>query len=319
MKKLSLRGSPKPKYKIKKTRQNNYYPFGLKHEGYNDLPGAGYKYKFLNKEYEDSFALNVTETDYRQYDAALGRFNVMDMMTELAPSNSPYRYGFNNPVYFNDASGLFESYGAAHRWVTMWGLDDATIRYNRDKRHYEIENDGVSFYQQGEDIIRTMYSWSDSGGLTISYSTISGGAASNNSSRDPGYNPFGFVFTTKDGKDSPVTPSRGPRDAKTIDASIIEFFTDLFGPELTLGYEYDYKKESESNALQKFNYPSFTVGIPNLKFRVIAVEKETLMYPYDYYNTNWNSVKIQDSVRKAEIAKELNAILEKQEAQKRNQ
>ena len=88
---------------------------------------------------------------------------------------------------------------------------------------------------------------------------------------------------------------------------------------MTLGYEYDYKKKNESNALQKFNYPSFTVGIPNLKFRVIAVEKETLMYPYDYYNTNWNSVKIQDSVRKAEIAKELNAILEKQEAQKRNQ
>src|SRR5690606_7467955 len=152
-----------------------------------------------------SFALNVTETDFRHYDSALGRFNVMDVLSELAPNFTPYRYGFNNPVYFNDASGLFESYGAAHRWVTMWGLDDATIRYNRDKRHYEIENDGVSFYQQGEDIIRTMYSWSDSGGLTISYSTISGGAASNNSSRDPGYNPFGFVFTTKDGKDSPVT------------------------------------------------------------------------------------------------------------------
>src|SRR5690606_15001423 len=167
--------------KIKKTRQNNYYPFGLKHEGYNDLPSDGYKYKLLNREYEDSFGLNVTETDYRQYDAALGRFNVMDMMSEMAPDHTPYRYGFNNPVYFSDATGLFESYGAAQQWIDTWGLSNATIRYNWNKSHYEIENDGVSFYQQGEDIISTMYSWSDSGGMTISYSTIKGGAASGNS------------------------------------------------------------------------------------------------------------------------------------------
>src|SRR5690554_8025910 len=25
--------------------ENNYYPFGLKHQGYNNLPGAGYKNK----------------------------------------------------------------------------------------------------------------------------------------------------------------------------------------------------------------------------------------------------------------------------------
>src|SRR5690606_71137 len=160
--------------------ENNYYPFGLKHEGYNELPGDGYKYKLLNREYEDSFALNVTETDYRQYDAALGRFNVMDILSEMAPDHTPYRYGFNNPVYFSDATGLFETYGAAQQWIDTWGLSNANIRYNWNKNHYEIDNDGVSFYQQGEDIIGTMYSWSDSDGITMSFNTIKGAAGGGN-------------------------------------------------------------------------------------------------------------------------------------------
>jgi len=122
----------------------------------------------------------VTETDYRQYDAALGRFNVMDILSEMAPDHTPYRYGFNNPVYFSDATGLFESYGAAQQWIDTWGLSNANIRYNWNKNHYEIENDGVSFYQQGEDIISTMYSWSDSDGITMSFNTIKGAAGGGN-------------------------------------------------------------------------------------------------------------------------------------------
>src|SRR5690606_11479135 len=86
-----------------KTRQNNYYPFGLKHEGYNDLPGDGYKYKFLNKEYEDSFGLNIYEMDMRQLDPAIGRWMVMDPVTHH--DYSPYSAFDNNPVYWSDPSG----------------------------------------------------------------------------------------------------------------------------------------------------------------------------------------------------------------------
>ncbi|MFA5670646.1 MAG: DUF6443 domain-containing protein, partial [Balneolaceae bacterium] len=160
--------------------ENNYYPFGLKHKGYNELPGAGYKYKFLNKEYEDSFGLNVTETDFRQYDAAIGRFNVMDMLSELAPNQTPYRYGFNNPVYWQDKTGLFESRGAAQEWIDTWGLTGANIYYNPHKGVYQIENNGVSFYQLGEDIISHMYSM-DTGELLY---TITRGAAASGGGSD---------------------------------------------------------------------------------------------------------------------------------------
>ncbi|HRE77744.1 MAG TPA: hypothetical protein PLL09_07965 [Flavobacterium sp.] len=36
--------------------------------------------------------------DFRQYDAALGRFMAMDRLTELTPGITPYRFAFNNPA-----------------------------------------------------------------------------------------------------------------------------------------------------------------------------------------------------------------------------
>lgn len=102
--------------------ENNYYPFGLQHQGYNDIANScrneeAEAYKFLNKEYEDSFALNVTETDFRHYDSALGRFNVIDPLSELAYDFTPYRYGFNNPILFNDPTGLFENWYDAVQYM----------------------------------------------------------------------------------------------------------------------------------------------------------------------------------------------------------
>ena len=79
-------------------------------------------------------------------------------MAELAPDFTPYRYGFNNPVFWQDATGLFESYGAAQSWIDKWGLTGAEISYNGYKGVYEISNEGYSFYQKGEDIISSMYS-----------------------------------------------------------------------------------------------------------------------------------------------------------------
>ncbi|SFO38927.1 RHS repeat-associated core domain-containing protein [Paenimyroides ummariense] len=115
------------------------------------MPGDGYKYKFLNKEYEDSFALNVTETDFRHYDSALGRFNVLDPMAELAPDFTPYRYGFNNPVFWQDATGLFETEAQARAFALDNGIGNYKLEYDRQSKGYTLtiiggEFDGRSFY-----------------------------------------------------------------------------------------------------------------------------------------------------------------------------
>ncbi len=89
--------------------EKNYYPFGLQHKGYNfAINGRKHNYGYNGQEFDESLGLNVSEMTFRQYDPAIGRFNVIDAAAELAQNWTPYRFGFNNPVLFSDPSGLWE-------------------------------------------------------------------------------------------------------------------------------------------------------------------------------------------------------------------
>jgi hypothetical protein len=48
----------------------------------------------------------MTDMDFRQYDPALGRFVVPDPMAEFQRKWSPYHFAFDNPVLYNDPTGL---------------------------------------------------------------------------------------------------------------------------------------------------------------------------------------------------------------------
>jgi RHS repeat-associated protein len=125
-----------------KKKRINLYPFGLKHKGYNNVTSSNgnsvaNKFKYNGKEYEKSLGLNVTEMDFRQYDNALGRFYNPDRLAELAPSITPYRFGFNNPIYFNDPSGLWENTSSG---VTT--SDSRDIRRFMDMLEIEQETNG---------------------------------------------------------------------------------------------------------------------------------------------------------------------------------
>lgn len=116
--------------------ENNYYPFGLKHEGYNNLPGDGYKYKLNGKEYEDSFGLNIYEMDMRQLDPAIGRWVVQDPVTHH--EFSPYSAFDNNPVYWSDPSGA------------------NSVRYNWGAKNYDVlDKDGKWVGNFGADMLES--------------------------------------------------------------------------------------------------------------------------------------------------------------------
>ncbi|MGV0754778.1 DUF6443 domain-containing protein [Empedobacter brevis] len=93
---------------LKVLEENNYYPFGLKHTGYNNtnVANANYKYKYNGKELQDEFGLNWTAMDFRNYDASIGRFFNLDVLSELHQSQTPYNFSGNNPAYYSDPSGL---------------------------------------------------------------------------------------------------------------------------------------------------------------------------------------------------------------------
>jgi RHS repeat-associated protein len=109
---------------LKILEENNYYPFGLKHNNYNvdrrryeetilgveirqcDVCPRGYQYKYNGKELQDELGLNMYDYGARNYDPALGRWMNIDPLAEEGRRWSPYNYGLNNPIFFIDPDGM---------------------------------------------------------------------------------------------------------------------------------------------------------------------------------------------------------------------
>ena len=88
--------------------ENNYYPFGLKHKGYNDVVnGSHYKYMtYQGQEFHDELGLNVHEWKYRWSDPTIGRFWQIDPLAEKYSYNSTYAFQENKLGLGTELEGL---------------------------------------------------------------------------------------------------------------------------------------------------------------------------------------------------------------------
>ena len=98
------------------TEETHYYPFGLTIVGISSqafkkkyIPNK-YKYngasELENKEFSDGSGIDLYSTEFRKYDAQVGRFHQIDGMAYLSFEFSPYTYANNNPILLNDPLGL---------------------------------------------------------------------------------------------------------------------------------------------------------------------------------------------------------------------
>lgn len=84
-----------------KVGEDDYYPFGFNvHRQQN----AGNKYLYNQKELQEE--LNEYDYGARFYDPVIARWTSVDPLTEFTRRHTPYEYAMNNPMRFNDPTGM---------------------------------------------------------------------------------------------------------------------------------------------------------------------------------------------------------------------
>ena len=135
--------------------ENNYYPFGLEHKGYNNIiqnsNSAASKFKFQGVEHEEALGLDLYEMDWRSYDPALGRFTTIDPLTEERNWLTPYNFVQNNPILRVDPSGLLDDYtfDKGSGKFTLVAVDtesetDRVVTVNDDGTTDKVLEDGIT-------------------------------------------------------------------------------------------------------------------------------------------------------------------------------
>ena len=94
------------------SQENHYYPFGMALSGVavntTAQPQVSKDQFNGGSELQDELLgseQGIYSTFYRNYDPATGRFQGVDPMADNYASDSPYSFGFNDPINFNDPNG----------------------------------------------------------------------------------------------------------------------------------------------------------------------------------------------------------------------
>ncbi|HEY5405516.1 MAG TPA: RHS repeat-associated core domain-containing protein [Ginsengibacter sp.] len=105
-----------PKDMVLNVQAKGVYPFGLAMAGISDkalkpnYTENKYRYnggtELQNKEFSDGSGLELYDANARMYDPQIGRFGGIDALAEKTFSVSPYSFGFDDPVIFNDPTGM---------------------------------------------------------------------------------------------------------------------------------------------------------------------------------------------------------------------
>ena len=158
-------------------REQNYYPFGMEHQGYN---GSSYGVKnnlktYQKQEFTEDLGLNTHEWKYRVSDPAIGRFWQVDPLAEDYVYNSTYAFQENKMGMGIELEGLELS--------PFHGGPFAAKKWNDDvKKHPEAQafmidqlTDEIPGVGEAKDIANGNYAMAAIGIIPFAKKIIKGG------------------------------------------------------------------------------------------------------------------------------------------------
>ncbi len=92
---------------LKVVQAQDYYPFGLTFNSYSRENSVPNKYQYNGKELQDQLGLDWLDYGARKYMSDIGRWGVIDPLSEKGRRWSPYAYTFDNPIRFIDPDGMW--------------------------------------------------------------------------------------------------------------------------------------------------------------------------------------------------------------------
>ena len=87
-------------------QDNHYFPFGMLMSDIS-TSSTDNRFRYNGKEYQNDLGFEWYDYGARFYDPALARWHSMDPMAEMGRRWSPYCYGFDNPMRFEDPDGMW--------------------------------------------------------------------------------------------------------------------------------------------------------------------------------------------------------------------